>query len=76
MTPPVNEERNMAAFLNLALAELKLAVEYGDYGREKTADFKEVFRYELPALEGEVPTYEIKFHLFLMSQMSRDGNRA
>ncbi|MDM1044649.1 hypothetical protein HX004_06185 [Myroides sp. 1354] len=62
MTPPVNEEFNMSASIDLALAELKLAVEYGDYGREKTADFKEVFRYELPALKGEVPTYEIKLH--------------
>lgn len=62
MTPPVNEEFNMAASIDLALAELKLAVEYGDYDREKTADFKEVFRYELPALKGEVPIYEIKLH--------------
>lgn len=59
MTPPVDNQFNMAKEIDLAIAELKLTIEYGDHAVEKYKDFKTALSYEMPKMINKLPYYEI-----------------
>lgn len=57
--PLMDKNKNLEKFVSKD-AQLKLRVTYRDYEREKSSDFKEVFKAELPALEHDIPFIELK----------------
>lgn len=59
MTPPIKEEFFMASEIDMSIIDLRFKIDYGDYTKEKTDVFKEVFKYELPKQEGKLPYYEV-----------------
>ena len=59
MTPPVDKQFNLGTVIDLSLAELKLSINYGEYGKEKVQDFKTAFTYEMPQRKEKLPYYEI-----------------
>lgn len=59
MTPPVDKQFNIGTVIDLSLAELKLSINYGEYGKEKVQDFKTAFTYEMPQKKEKLPYYEI-----------------
>ncbi|MDM1551090.1 hypothetical protein [Empedobacter falsenii] len=59
MTPPVDEEYNMGKEIDFSIAELKLSINYGEYGKQKVKEFKEALKYEMPQRQEKLPYYEI-----------------
>lgn len=59
MTPPVKEKFYMDSEIDMSIVDLRMKIEYGDYTKEKTSAFKEVFKYELAKQEGKLPNYEV-----------------
>lgn len=49
----------MGTEIDLAIAELKLHINYGDYGKEKAKDFKTALTYEMKYQDLKLPYYEI-----------------
>lgn len=59
MTPPVKEDFFMKSEIDMSKIDLRFKIDYGDYTKEKTDAFKDVFKYEMPKQEGKLPYYEV-----------------
>ena len=59
MTPPVDKEYNMGKEIDFSIAELKLSINYGEYGKQKVKEFKEALNYEMSQRKEKLPYYEI-----------------
>lgn len=59
ITPPVNENFDMAKEIDLAKIVFKININYGDYGKVKVKDFKNALNYEFKNSDQKLPYYEI-----------------
>lgn len=59
MYPKVDDDYNMDKTIDMEQITLELSINYGEYGKEKVAQFKEPFRFSLPKTTGKLPYYEV-----------------